>query len=198
MSGRSIAIVGGYRGTKLLAPYNDQGWEIWSCSPRNAEGELPRHDLWFELHPQDVVAGLQEPFRTWLAAQPAVYMQDIDPAYPGSMSYPKEAMLSRFGENFFTSSIAWMLALAIFKEPLRIGVWGVECAGSHEYGAQRWGVLHFLQVALAAGIEVVLPQGSRLRKPTPLYGYDHAHYVAAMSSLRVHEHQHSNHPTLNN
>lgn len=167
-----IAVVGAHRGTKLLAPYGDRDWTIWSLSPRN-ERELPRHDAWFELHSSLIVEERSgQEYLAWLQTLPLVYMQEAWPKYPGAVAYPKEAMVHRFGSQFFTSTVAWMLGLAISLKPETIGVWGVECETASEYGDQRWGTQHFIELARALGINVIIPEGCGLLKPNSLYGYN--------------------------
>jgi hypothetical protein len=38
----SIALVGTCPSSRMLAPYANGDWEIWTCSPGNAFGQLPR------------------------------------------------------------------------------------------------------------------------------------------------------------
>jgi hypothetical protein len=166
-----IAIVGAYPGSKLGAPYGDSEWQIWSLSPRN-ENELPRCDVWFELHkPQMTNPDHPTPeYGKWLRSRPVVYMQGVVSDIPGSVEYPKDEMLARFGPHFFSSSFAWMWALAITKNPEAIGIWGVNPAAA-EYAHQVPAHHHFAQVARAAGIEVIAP-GCLLFDPCQLYGYE--------------------------
>ena len=103
---------------------------------------------------------------------PLVYMQTADPEFPGSVAYPKDEMVARFGSQFFTNSIAWMLALAITRSPPAIGVWGVEGSTHDEYHQERPGTLHFIELARALGIEVIIPEGCKLLQPGVLYGYE--------------------------
>lgn len=167
-----IAVVGAHRKTKLLAPFGDSDWTIWSLSPRN-ERELPRQDAWFELHSSDIIENRSgAEYAPWLQSLPVVYMQEVSAKYPGSVAYPKDAMVQRFGAQFFTSTVAWMLALAISLKPTTIGVWGVECETASEYGDQRWGTQHFIEVARVLGINVIIPEGCGLLKPNSLYGYN--------------------------
>lgn len=176
---QKIAIVGGHRSTKLRAPFGDSDWAIWSLSPRN-ESELPRHDAWFELHSRSVLESLGNPvYLEWLRHLPLVYMQTADPEFPGSVAYPKDEMVARFGSEFFTSSMAWMLAMAITQQPSAIGIWGVESATHGEYHTQRTGILHFIEVARALGIKIIVPDGCRLLRRGILYGYDTRGALAA-------------------
>ncbi len=169
---QKIAIVGGHRRTKLLAPFEDSDWDIWSLSPRN-EREFPRHDVWFELHSRAELERLNiQVYIEWLKMLPLVYMQNAEPDIPGSVAYPKDAMVARFGSQFFTSSIAWMLALAIARLPPAIGVWGVDGATHDEYHRERPGIVHFIELARVLGIEVIIPEGCKLLQPGVLYGYE--------------------------
>lgn len=158
--------MGAHRQSKGQAPFSDQSWSIWSLSRSNADvAEIPRADAWFELHTHD----WDDSYRAWLRSQSIVYLPEIDPEYPGSRRYPKDEIVDEFGPYFFTSSIAWMQALAITQKPESIGIWGVE--GKDDYGSQRAGILHFVQVARDRGIEVTVPAGCRLLDAPNHYGF---------------------------
>src|SRR5262245_26006161 len=48
-----IAIVGAAPSSRMLAPYKDESWKIWTFSPSHTSdwsGELPRVSVFFELH----------------------------------------------------------------------------------------------------------------------------------------------------
>lgn len=149
-----IALLGAHPSTLANAPYKDRTWEIWCCSSRNM-GAVPRHDLWFELHEP---LG-HEKYVSWLAKLPRVMVRTEvgRVALPHAHVYPEEDMRARFGPYFFTSSIAYMLALALSREPDEIGLWGVEMAKKHEYEYQRPGCHYFIQKARDAGIRVSAP-----------------------------------------
>lgn len=83
-------------------------------------------DVWFEIHPLPWLLMKAEAWVDWLAGHPFVYMQEKYPSVPGSAPLPKDTLINEFGPYFFTSQIAWMLALAIAKNPKRIGIWGVD------------------------------------------------------------------------
>jgi hypothetical protein len=168
---KGIAIVGAHPGTRGQAPFDDPRWQVWSLSAYN-HGHIPRHDLWFELHDPDFInTGFPE-FYDWLAEQPAVMTRDAVPDWPGSRAYPKDEMLAKYGGFFFTSSIAWMLALAMEQWPDAIGLWGVEMVAADEWGYQRAGCHHFMQIAKHSKIDVIVPEGSHLMMPPPLYGWE--------------------------
>lgn len=117
----SIAIIGANPRSCHLAPTD--GWQRWACSRRI----IGMHaDIWFEIHPLPWLLLKSEAWVDWLAGHPFVFMQKHNPEVPGSTPFPKDELLEEFGPYFFTSQVAWMLALAITKQPKRIGIWGVE------------------------------------------------------------------------
>ena len=116
-----IALLGSAPSSKMLAPFNDPEWEIWACSPANCD--LPRCDAFFEIHGLDTT--LLDPqyaeFVKWCKTHPRVYMQEKRSEFPGAVKYPFDEMRKRFGDYFWTSSLAYMLALAISEQPEIIG-----------------------------------------------------------------------------
>ena len=171
---RKVAIVGTAPSSRGLAPFGDPSWEIWACSAGNM-GAIPRVDVWFEVHsnllwPENV--GFGKPYLDWLNQQTfPIYMQD-NTLVPRAIPFPKTEMIQEFGRYFFTSSFAWMAALAIKQGVQEIGLWGVDMASRDEYILQRSGGHFFLNEAMRRGIKVTLPPESDLLQPPPLYGFD--------------------------
>lgn len=168
---KKIALIGSAPSSIRLAPYHDPQWEIWGCSP-GVYGVAPRSNTWFELH-------RYEPGQTWfspeycqfLAKYPGdVYMAEVRPEIPNSKTLPVDELVAKYGPYFFTSSLAWMMAMAIEEGATSIGLWGVDMSATEEYGYQRAGCQYFAQIAAAMGIEVGVPPESDLFRPPPLYG----------------------------
>lgn len=136
--------------------------------------DVPRTDVFFEIHSMELIDreltyGL---FKAWMQNQKKLILQKADdPRFPNAIAYPLEDMLAKYGRYFFTSSIAYMLALAIDSKPEAIGIWGVDMSATDEYGYQRAGCHYFLQKAHEAGIKVIVPPESDLLEPLPLYGF---------------------------
>ncbi len=186
---RKIAILGSAISSVGFAPFDDPGWEIWGCSPANRR--MPRCDVWFELHNVELKhrEGLTE-WMEWLKTQPKVYMQQASPEYPGSIEYPLKEMLEKHGRYWWTSQIAYMLALAIEQKPAVIGLYGVDMAALSEYNQQRPACQFFIEKATQAGITIVVPPESDLLEPPPLYGYCESSrqwrkYYARMEELKA-------------
>jgi hypothetical protein len=173
-----VAIVGTAPSSRDLAPFNDPSWEIWACSPGNAHGVLPRADVWFEIHsnflwPENQSYGI--PYLNWIKDQKGkikrLYMQDqslVDWATP----LPIQELINEHGKYFFTSSFAYMIAMAILHGAKEIALFGVDMASKDEYILQRPGGHYFMQEAAKRGIKVQVPHESDLAMHPPLYGFD--------------------------
>ena len=174
-STKKIAVLGTSISTLEQAPVNDPLWEIWACSPwmqgrmaPRSEG-VPGFDKFFEIHwGNQFYQSEHDVFLPWLreCGKPVYVFEDLE--IPTQVIYPKKRMEDQHGVAFFTSTIAWMLALAIDERPAEIGIWGVDMAGDSEYGGQKFGCLHFIALARLLGINVVIPKASELLKaPAP-------------------------------
>lgn len=170
-----IALIGTAPSSRMLAPFHDTSWKIWGCSPGNMN-VLPRVDVWFELHgnlhwPENRSYG--EPYVKYLnelVEKIPVYMQD-QVYVPKATTFPKDEMVRLFGRDFFTSSFAWMMALAISQGASEIALFGIDMASKDEYILQRPGFYFFKHLAERSGIKVWAPNESDIMQPPGLYGY---------------------------
>jgi hypothetical protein len=168
-----IALIGTAPSSRQLAPVNDPDWTIWACSPGNMD-QIPRVDAWFEIHsnllwPECEAYG--RPYVEWLKKQTfPIYMQD-QRLVPNAISLPIQELVREFGRYFFTSSFAYMLAMAIRAGANEIALFGIDMASKDEYILQRSGGHYFMQLAAMRGITVNVPYESDLAQPPPLYGY---------------------------
>lgn len=179
-NGDKIAIIGSAPSSIRKAPWSDESWNVWGCSP-GAFGVCPRSDVWFELHRwEPPIPGYpNEHSVPWFSPEYVQFLKEHQgtvfttvpiPEMANSVVFPYEEMLDKYGPYHFTSSVAWMLAWAIEQKPKAIGLWGVDMAATQEYAHQRPGCQHFIGVAQSLGIDVVLPPESDLMRPTTLYG----------------------------
>ena len=186
---RTIAIVGF---SNLTLPYllarDLSDVEIWTMNHAFVLGEekIPRIDRLYEIHKKEWFLRKELPsaqeYWEWLT-QPhdfPIYMQEVDPAIPSSARYPYDEIvediftpLKRGVEinPYFTSSVSFMLAHAIYERVDRIEIYGIEMATGTEYAYQKPGGEFMIGAAIARGIEVVLHPLSELCKAR-LYGYD--------------------------
>ena len=175
-----IALIGSAPSSIRLAPYHDPSWQVWGCSP-GAYGVVPkgRSNAWWELHKY-------EPGQPWFSPEycqflrdhPKVMLAEKRPEIPNGETLDVDYLVKKYSGYFFTSSVAWMMAVAIEMGATKIGLWGVDMAASEEYEAQRAGLHFFAMIARQRGIEVGVPQESDLFRPRFLYGIDeikHSH-----------------------
>jgi len=176
-----IAIVGTAPTSKMLAPYDDKSWHIWACSAGNVNA-LPRVNIWFEMHAiVEMMApenrAMATPFFAWLKEKSdadvfEVVMLEFNQYVPKAIPYPRDEMIEKFGRNWFTSSVAYMMALAIARGATEIGLFGVDMAADQEhYSGQRAGCTWFIEKAESLGITVHVPPESCLKTAVPMYGY---------------------------
>jgi hypothetical protein len=180
-----IAMIGTAPSSRMLAPFNDPSWKIWACSPGNMNA-LPRVDTWFELHsnllwPEHESYG--KPYIEWLKQQKfPIYMQERWPTteghmvslqtiVPNAVPFPKDEMVAEFGDDFFTSSFTWMMALAIKMGATEIALYGIDMASRDEYIRQRPGFFFFRYLARQRGIKVSAPHESDIMQSPALYAY---------------------------
>ena len=113
------------------------------------------------------------------------------PELKNGVVYPLQEVLDRFGPYFLTSSLSLMLAMAIIEieksgeSDSVIGMWGVDMAATEEYGYQRAGCQHFLELAYELGIAIYVPPESDILRPMPVYGiceWDH-NYIKATARM---------------
>ena len=136
-----VAILGTVPNSKMLAPFDDEGYEIWVCSPGNRGGVIPRVTRWFELHGVIDMYGPENndwrgPYFDWLKTQSfPVYMQEPNDLLPQAKVFPRDDLLKefgRFGRINFTSSISWMIGYAMHLKAEEIGIYGVDMAATEE------------------------------------------------------------------
>lgn len=186
-----IAILGTSGTSMSLAPFKDPAWAIWACSP----GAYPicaqnRSDVWFEPHrwqptpPGQMGAPGTKPwfspeFDVFLRTHKGpVFMSQVEPTIPSSVRIPFEQLDAKYGPYHWTSTVAYMVALAIEQlapraiagEKVAIGLWGIDMAATEEWAYQRPALQHFLGLAMSIGIHIVLPQESDLMRPPTKYG----------------------------
>lgn len=190
---KKVAIVG-CSDSKNLAPFNDQSFEIWGVN--NLFYHIPRYDRWFEIHSIkkegeqwyrrgniDLKVGKFD-WSTEFRGQNVnkyvgdlskltcpIYMQNKWDEIPTSEPYPLQAIKDTFG-GYFTNTVSYMLALAIYEGFEEIHVYGVDMAVSTEYYWQRPSCEYFLGIAIGRGIKVYIPPEADLLKTRFLYAFE--------------------------
>lgn len=206
MTQKKIAILGSAPSSVQLAPFGDSSWQIWGCSP-GCYPHAKRADAWFEIH-------RWEPGAPWFSKEYIKFMAELKgPVYmiqpvaeiPNSVAFPISDMFayhygqtvnhkgevrkSGFDASTFSSTIAYMMALAIMQGADVIGLWGVDMSATEEWFFQRSGCQAMINIAKSVGIQVVVPPESDLMRPPPLYGFcevgpDHVKLLARKAELQ--------------
>lgn len=171
---RKVAIVGSAE-TWPEAPFHDESWEIWTLN--NCFNQCPRIDRLFELHDEVVLVndaadspGIQEEIR-WLKENTTVDVVLRKPLdwVPRGTEYPLDVIIKEFGD-YFTNTVSYMIALAIYEGVEKLGIYGVHMAHATEYAHQRPSCEYFIGLARGRGIPVHIPVGSSLLSSRGLYG----------------------------
>jgi len=168
---KKIALIGSAPGSIMLAPYGDETWEIWGCSPA-VWAHKQRMSIWFEIHKWNPgAANMSHDYCNYIRNfDGTVFMTQEVADVKNCLVLPHEELCKKYSEYFFTSSLSWMFAMAIEMGATEIGLWGVDMAADTEYGYQKAGCQYFAMIARAMGIKVTVPPESDLLTPPPLYG----------------------------
>ena len=144
----------------------------------------PRVTRWFELHNPELYTWRQrrpDKHVEWLKAfHGPVYLQEGDQAIPNGVRFPLEEVWADLGRGvargdggesypYLTSSISYMLALAIHEGYDEIRLYGIDLNTQGEYAWQKAGCEYLLGLAQGRGITVWLPDNCPLLEGT-LYG----------------------------
>jgi hypothetical protein len=190
---RTVALVGMAPGTCGFAPADENtkvggGLEVWGLNESHLTKWMkPNWTRWFQLHPKASFTREVEKrggigHYDWLKqnhGDKIIYMQYVYPEIPNSVEYPIHDMTQRFfgkllgderKRKYFTSTMAYMMPIAIAEGFQRIELYGFEMAADDEFVSQRPSAEFWIGQALGAGIEVYEPKECNLTDG-PLYGY---------------------------
>lgn len=169
-----VALVGSAQGWQD-APYEDKSWEIWSVNNvYNKIRTLPngRWSRWFDIH--ETAINRPKHIKNLINLGCPVYVRDERPDIPNSIVYPLEEIKREFFRNvnrvqFFTSTIAYMIALAIHEGAEEISLFGINQALQTEYAHHLPCTDFWLGVAVGRGIKVSAQKHSHVLNPETLY-----------------------------
>ncbi len=178
----TVIILGSHPGTRDEFDFSREDCDIWVFNEAAQKEWCKRADAVFQMHNPVIWrnpanrnhAGHYD----WLTGgeTPTIYMQEAYLEIPKAERYPiedvrkNELMNFNGGQQYYTSSPAYALALAIERGYKRIEIYGVEMETDTEYRFQRDGIAFWIGVAVGKGIEVDLHSKQFLI--APLYGYE--------------------------
>jgi hypothetical protein len=192
---KSVAIIGFSQKTMKYC-LTSKADEKWSLNHIYVLRDFPKVDRLFELHQKYWYLRKEVPksvaYGKWLNEKHdfPIYMQHKTKSVPSSVKYPlKEVVddcLTGLVEQdedrketirkYFTSSFAYMMALAVHEKFDVIELYGIDMENNTEYGYQRPCGEFWIGLALGRGIKVTLPEPCLLCD-APLYGYEVVPYI---------------------
>lgn len=176
---KTVAIVGFSPLSCTLAPFGEEGLELWSMNEAHAFKWFKKATRWFQIHDtykREVANRGVLGHYDWLKKNPwniPIYMIHAQPEIPKSIDYPIDEICDKYmrkvirGDEkirYFNSSFDYILAVACLEGFERVEVYGIDMMHSSEYEKQRTGTHFWLGVAIGQGIELWLPEGNALLK----------------------------------
>lgn len=196
---RSVAIVGFSEKTFPYCMYSKAD-EVWSLNYAFlVNDQMPRFDRLFEIHKRDWYLRKEvitsQKYDEWLKNNHTipVIMQEseLTPDIPMGVRFPYEEICEKFlkklvkvdyetGEEnyqqYFTSSFAFMMALALYEGFDEIEIFGIDMEINTEYSYQKPNGEFWVGIALGMGKTVKFPKQSYMCSAL-VYGYDVIPYI---------------------
>src|SRR2546428_3192499 len=170
---KKVAIIGFATNPMHLVPWHDPDFELWGLNQGYTNFHR-RPDRWFEMHTPEYTADVRRSgYLPWLNKAPVpIYMVQHYDEYPSSVRFPIEEAIRYAGRDYFTSSIAFMLALAGLEGFEEIHIYGVNLAIGDEYFYEKPCADWWIGKLEGEGKKVVVPTASSLLKQYLRYGYN--------------------------
>ncbi len=163
---------------------------------KNSKGEF-RVDRWLQMHRYEDWSRRNNPndkrHPEWMRSEHnyPIYMQQKWDDVPNSVEFPLEAIDNEFFQNlmviteegkevnwleahehgYYTSSFAWMIALALHEGFERIEVWGFNMGSQSEYLYQAGSGAFWMGYCLGRDVQLVFPERTPLLLGN-MYGYE--------------------------
>jgi hypothetical protein len=179
----TVAIVGSHPDSRSLFDFDRTDCDVWVFNEALADpsGWAKRADGVFQMHDPTIwrnPKNRNDPGHyEWLKSgnTPTIWMREKYDEVPKAVRYPleeiQEELLGNFStQRFFTSSISYAIALAIYLSYDRIEMYGIELESNTEYFYQRDCATFWTGVAVGNGIDVYAPIA--MFKAPYLYGYE--------------------------
>jgi hypothetical protein len=183
---KTVALVGTATTTCGLAPYDETEVELWACNETHNYKWMKRATRWFQIHKSESFKRIVDSHGhtghyDWLKANPwniPIYMQFHFDEIPLSVEYPLHKVKETFFKNFWrgnnkinylTSSLAYMIPIALLDGFQRIELYGFEMSDNTEYVKQKACAEFWMGQALGRGIEIYTPPNCQILY-SELYG----------------------------
>lgn len=169
---KKVAIVGCAE-TWSFAPFNDLSVEIWTFNHLMFE-KVPRFNRYFDLHIpyKNYFKSFPEYAEFLKNNQDKLYIMDKHSDFPNANVIDWKKISEDFRHEYFTSTMAWLVALAIYEGYQEISLYGVDLLLLDEYAEQKPCIEYWLGYAEGKGIKVNIQESSNLMRPKQLYGIE--------------------------
>ena len=103
------------------------------------------------------------------------------------IKYPLKSITKYFKSEYFTNTITYMIALAIYQKVERISLYGIDASYGGQYHQDKSGVEYWIGRAIERGIDVVCPKDSHLLRTVTgeVYGGEIGGHVKLQLSERT-------------
>lgn len=148
------------RKTVILEPRKDK----MCCPDCGFSTPVPRIDKIFLAHTQcwdydgDALFNWEE--LNYLAAKGVEIINTHRVKGLNATIFPIKTILKRFKRNYFSDSIAYMVAYALYKGCTKLRFYGVDMHTMSEYAQEKGGIEYWLGRAEERGVEIELSQGT--------------------------------------
>jgi hypothetical protein len=164
-----------------ITPWDANDVDYWACAPVVTHEPAKGHriDVLFEMHYMEYWLTILERLNEIAKDNPntTIFMQQKVSQINNSVAYPLKE-IQEFAShpklrNYFTSTIAYMIALAIYLGYEEIDLYGIHMAADEEeYSLQRSCCEAWLNFGLGRGVGYWLPDESSIMSSDHLYGYE--------------------------
>ena len=147
MKNKKVAILGKLD-TKFKAPFNDDSFDIWAFNKHDDEAQIPRVDVWFDIH-KDVV-------------KPGAHIKRAD--------FPFEDVEKLVGGNYFNNTVSYLIAYAIIQGYEEIQLYGMRFWTDFEQRKLEYqNVRELIFFAKGKGIKISAPVDEVMMSEYELY-----------------------------
>ena len=106
-----------------------------------------------------------------------IYTSEESGRWPMGRRYPLEDVakdVGPMGRKYFTNTVDYMVAFALFEGYTRIGLFGADMIsdGDNEYTKMRQSLEYYVGVARGRGVELYIPDKSALCRARRVYGFE--------------------------
>ena len=167
---KKLAIVCGSPASEMLAPFEDENYEVWVLGNRCQN--YPRYDLIFEIH-DEVEEGHDPRYPQWLVDKgiPLVVGKSFAIEADHVTVFPFDKSEELFGSLYLTSSPVMMLCFAMLRGYQDIELYGVDLAiDDFEYFWQRPCMEAWIGFARGKGHNVTLHESSPVMRADYIEG----------------------------